>query len=128
MSMATELPHVYGDGPTLAARIENTRKSLARYHLPFSQTAAASKPLSGSGRAVPRTGFEPVTPGLGNRLGDSARDETASTCGNAKNRVAFYVALLERESPDLAAVVKGWNDLPPAVKAGIVAMVQAAKP
>jgi len=28
--------------------------------------------------------------------------------------------------PDLATVVKGWNDLPPALKAGIVAMVQSA--
>jgi hypothetical protein len=37
------------------------------------------------------------------------------------------VAFLERESPDLAAVVKGWNDLPPAVRAGIVAMVMAAR-
>jgi hypothetical protein len=36
------------------------------------------------------------------------------------------VAFLEQEMPDLAAVVKGWNDLPPAVKAGIVAMVQSA--
>jgi hypothetical protein len=37
------------------------------------------------------------------------------------------VAFLEQESPDLAAVVKGWKDLPPAVTAGIVAMVKAAK-
>ncbi|HEY2411378.1 MAG TPA: hypothetical protein VGI40_04015 [Pirellulaceae bacterium] len=41
--------------------------------------------------------------------------------------MACYVAFLERESPDLAAVVKGWNDLPPAVRAGIVAMVMAAR-
>ncbi|QKK09289.1 MAG: hypothetical protein HND58_14740 [Planctomycetota bacterium] len=28
--------------------------------------------------------------------------------------------------PDLAAVVAAWDDLPPAVRAGIVAMVSAA--
>jgi hypothetical protein len=67
-----------------------------------------------------------VTPGLGIRKAILAKDDGASTCGDAKNCVAVYVALLEREMPDLAAVVKGWKDLPPAVKAGIVAMVQAA--
>jgi hypothetical protein len=36
------------------------------------------------------------------------------------------VAFLERESPDLADVIKGWDELPGAVKAGIVAMVKAA--
>ncbi|MFZ2874569.1 MAG: hypothetical protein WAZ94_08810 [Phycisphaerales bacterium] len=30
--------------------------------------------------------------------------------------------------PDLAAVVAAWSDLPPAVRAGIVAMVKAATP
>jgi hypothetical protein len=33
---------------------------------------------------------------------------------------------LELEMPELARVVKGWNDLPPAVIAGIVEMVKAA--
>jgi hypothetical protein len=75
---------------------------------------------------VPRAGFEPTTPGLGNRKPISASAESPSTCDNSENSVAFYVALLEREAPDLAAVVKAWNCLPPALKAGIVAMVQAA--
>ena len=35
--------------------------------------------------------------------------------------------LLTEKSPDLAAVVKAWPDLPEAVKAGIVAMVKAAQ-
>jgi len=34
--------------------------------------------------------------------------------------------LLTEKSPDLAAVVKAWPDLPEAVKAGIVAMVKAS--
>jgi hypothetical protein len=41
--------------------------------------------------------------------------------------VADYVAFLEREDHDLATVVKCWHDLTAPVKAGIVAMVQAAK-
>jgi hypothetical protein len=40
--------------------------------------------------------------------------------------VARYVALLERKTPDSAVVVKGWSALPPAVKAEIVALVQAS--
>ena len=40
--------------------------------------------------------------------------------------MASYLALLVEESPDLAAVVKAWPDLPEAVRAGIVAMVKAA--
>jgi len=36
------------------------------------------------------------------------------------------LALLSEKSPDLAAIVKAWPDLPEAVKAGIVAMVKAA--
>jgi len=41
-------------------------------------------------------------------------------------RVAFCVALLGRESPDLAALVEAWADLPDAIRAGIVAMVKTA--
>jgi hypothetical protein len=40
--------------------------------------------------------------------------------------VAFCVALLGRESPDLAALVEAWADLPDAIRAGIVAMVKTA--
>ena len=56
---------------------------------------------------IPRAGFEPTTPGLGNRKAILAKDDAASTCDDAENYVACYVALLERENPDLAAVVKG---------------------
>jgi hypothetical protein len=41
--------------------------------------------------------------------------------------VAFCVALLSQEHADLAALVASWERLPAAVKAGIVAMVHAAK-
>jgi len=39
--------------------------------------------------------------------------------------VAVWVALLVPDFADLAAVVSGWNNLSQAVKAGIMAMVQA---
>jgi len=65
---------------------------------------------------------------LANRSSNDASSNQPSTCGDANCSVAFYVALLEREMPDLAAVVKAWNHLRPAVKAGIVAMVKAAQP
>jgi hypothetical protein len=38
------------------------------------------------------------------------------------------LALLARESPDLALIVERWETLPKAVRAGIVAMIQAAGP
>ena len=40
--------------------------------------------------------------------------------------MAYCVALLADESPDLAVVVEAWADLPDAVRAGIVAMVKSA--
>jgi hypothetical protein len=41
--------------------------------------------------------------------------------------VARCVALLGRNSPELALVVEAWPDLPDAVRAGILAMVRAAR-
>jgi hypothetical protein len=40
--------------------------------------------------------------------------------------VAYCVALLADESPDLAVVVEAWADLPQALRTGIVAMVTSA--
>ena len=67
-----------------------------------------------------------MTPGLGNLTADSLTPEMVATYVPAENRVAVCVALLEQDSPDLAAVVKGWATLPDAIKAGIAAMVLAA--
>jgi hypothetical protein len=36
------------------------------------------------------------------------------------------LALLAKTSPDLAFIVERWNSLPKALRAGIMAMVQAA--
>jgi hypothetical protein len=37
------------------------------------------------------------------------------------------LAFLERESPDLALVVKAWDSLPEVVRTSIVAMVDAVR-
>ncbi len=41
--------------------------------------------------------------------------------------LADCLAFLQRERPDLATIVEAWDTLPDALKAGIVAMVNAAK-
>jgi hypothetical protein len=40
--------------------------------------------------------------------------------------LASCLALLAQKSPDLALVVEHWDNLPEAVRAGIVALVKAA--
>ena len=40
-------------------------------------------------------------------------------------RLAFCLALLRQQSPDLALLAERWNELPEAVRAGIMAMVRA---
>jgi len=42
--------------------------------------------------------------------------------------LAFCLAFFDRESPELAAVVRSWSTLPETVRAGIVAMVRASLP
>jgi hypothetical protein len=39
--------------------------------------------------------------------------------------LAFCLALLRQQSPDLALLAERWNELPEAVRAGIMAMVRA---
>lgn len=77
---------------------------------------------------VPPIGIEPTTYGLGNRRGVSASSDGATTCDDAENVLAFCLAFFDRESPDLAAVVRSWSTLPEAVRAGILAMVEASRP
>ncbi len=54
---------------------------------------------------------EPVSPGNGSDSGE----------------VPTKVPTLDRADRDLAAVVEAWSSLPPAVRAGILAMVEASK-
>ncbi len=73
----------------------------------------------------PPNGFEALTCGLQNRCSPSATNDSTTTCGNDAENSADYLALLERESPDLALLVKRWDTLPEAVRAGIMAMIRA---
>ena len=64
--------------------------------------------------------------GLLNRPTSDVTPFQSSTSESSPGDLASYLALLSEKSPDLAAIVKAWPDLPEAVKAGIVAMVKAA--
>jgi hypothetical protein len=57
---------------------------------------------------------------------ESLNPDMIATYVQPENRVAASVALLDLESPDLAAIVKGWATLPDPIRAGILAMVAAA--
>jgi hypothetical protein len=46
------------------------------------------------------------------------------TSADSSDVLASCVALLARESPDLALVVERWSALPGAVRAGIVALAR----
>ncbi len=49
-----------------------------------------------------------------------------STSENDFERLASCLALLTQKSPDLALVVQRWDSLPDALRAGILAMIEAA--
>jgi len=60
----------------------------------------------------------------------SANDATQpianyDTSENDSERLAFCLALLARKSPDLARVIDAWPVLPAALRAGILAMIDA---
>jgi hypothetical protein len=71
------------------------------------------------GRAADCTGLE-------NRLLESTSTSESCISGFSEKDLAFCLALLARKSADLALVVERWDALPVAVKAGIMAMVNAS--
>ena len=87
------------------------------------RTGKASGSVSESNRLgalfTPPTGFEDLKP-------DAASPVTASTSATDTERLASCLAFLTRISPDLALVVERWNQLPDALRAGILAMVKAS--
>ncbi len=73
-------------------------------------------------------GFEPKTYGLKGRCSNSASTDSAATYANPPEEFTAWLTYLQRTSPDLAALVKAWPELPDAVRVGIVALVSASAP
>ena len=53
--------------------------------------------------------------------------EITRLTGLTESHLAFYLALLQQESPDLVFLVERSDGLPDAIRAGILAMVKAAQ-
>ena len=64
--------------------------------------------------------------GLANRCNQDVNPATDKTYESGAENSAECLALLVRQSPELALVIERWEQLPEAVRAGIVAMVKAA--
>ena len=62
--------------------------------------------------------------GFRDRATDSANPQSIGSYDGQPKNVASCLALLARESPDLALVVERWPALPRAVRAGIVALAR----
>ena len=60
-------------------------------------------------------------------LAESVTSETTSTYDKSDLRLPASLPEILKNDPDLGAVVAAWPDLPKAIRAGIVAMVRAAK-
>ena len=58
---------------------------------------------------------------------NAQRQSKQSLMKNAERVLAACLARIRENRPDLAAVVEAWDSLPEAVKAGILAMVEAAR-
>jgi hypothetical protein len=70
-------------------------------------------------------GLEPKTYGLKVRSDDSPTIANESTYDYSQNDLASCLALLAQTRPELAKVVEAWDTLPDAVRAGMIAMVNA---
>jgi len=65
--------------------------------------------------------------GLENRSAVSEGAETPSTYEKGDSCLALCLNQIRQNRPDLASVVEAWDGLSEAVKAGILAMVEASK-
>ena len=52
--------------------------------------------------------------------------ETTEVCATEGECLGVLLGALRAESPDLASVVEAWPKLPEAIRAGILAMIDAA--
>ena len=96
-------------------------------HPPPRQNPNRSRVARKEGEATRPTGLEPVTCGSGNQGILVVTTDADDTCQSVEEHSASCSAFLAKNSPDLAVIIDAWADLPEAIRAGIVAMVKAAK-
>ncbi len=84
--------------------------------------------IHGWSSSAPDSFSRPVqSRGSAGRLPDSVRDAPATTHDDAHQALTALLTYGPQKWRELTAVVQAWLDLPEAVRAGIVAMVNAAK-
>ena len=105
------------------------RREKLRKYRGFSHQAAPISIGSGNGEGGIRTLGDLATTPVFETGSDSPQPPIASaTSDDSRENLASCLALLAKQSPDLALLVEAWDTLPDAVRAGIVAMVKAASP
>ena len=72
-------------------------------------------------------GFEPPTHGLKGRCKGCETPYNPGVSGGSPDCLGALLGVSEADYPELVEVVKAWPGLPEALKAGIVAMVNASK-
>ncbi len=92
----------------------------------ISGETADSKGDSSGGRGIRTHGRHEDDSGFQDRMADSPTRENTGTYASRPKNLADCLALLRAISPDLALVAERWERLPDALRAGILAMVNAA--
>ncbi len=88
---------------------------------------AGRQPSSPTAPEQAEMGFEPMNNGFAIRPSGSVTNQETETCETSTNHLGALLGALRAESPDLATVVEAWPKLPETVRAGILAMINAAK-
>ena len=88
-------------------------------------TANDDKPRAVS--EVRLLGLEPKTYGLKVQRVTDTSDDCQTSCDARPFDLADCLALLRRESPDLARVVEAWPTLADPIRRAILAMVEASR-
>lgn len=100
----------------LATRAGSNALSGPRSAHPFSLDSVAKQ--IESGRYWIRTPPE-------NKVKTEGADESGAKCGALSSDSVPNPTLAKPDDPELAAVVAAWPDLPPAIRAGVLALVRA---
>ena len=69
-------------------------------------------------------GFEPATPGLGNRCHEFVTHDDATTYDDGDPRLTDLLTDVARVYPDLAAIVEAWPTLSEPAKGAILTIVE----